>query len=600
MLFIATMSGIKSLNKPSILLLFTILAAGAISSCTGKKSASGTLHIPMSIDAKSLDPAHVDDRYSAIATAMSYEGLVEYEYLKRPHELKPLLAESMPTISKDGLTYTFKIKKGVKFIDSPNFEGGKGRELKAKDFVYSFKRIADPKVNSGGFWIFDGKIKGLNAWREANKKSETVNYDTDVEGLKAIDDSTFQITLTTPYPQLLFVLAMPYSFAVPREVVEKLGKDFPNTPTGTGPYVLERWMRGSKIIFNKNPTYHGGTYPTEGEAGDKEKGLLADAGKALPLMERVELSIFTESQPQWLNFLKGNLDYTGIPKDNFDSVIDPATGGLKEEFTSKDISLVKAPSADVTYIAFNMMDPFIVKAGPKFRQALSLAINEEEKIKMFYNDRGIVAHSPVPPGLAGYDETYKNPWKIFNLEKAKKLLAEAGFADGKGVPVIPYETSTGAEARQMAEDLQRSLGKMGIKLQINVNQFAELLEKIDQKKAMMWGVAWGADYPDAENFLQLLYGPNKAPGPNGSNFDNAEYNKLYEQMRYMLDSPERRKIITRMKEVFAEQMPWIPSMHRVVYTLTHPWMKNFKPEYMGATDAKFLRVNDERRIQGVK
>jgi ABC-type transport system substrate-binding protein len=600
MFFNASMSQIKRFKSLSILLFFTILAGGTISACTGKKSASGTLNLPMGVDPKSLDPANVDDRYSAIATSLVYEGLLEYEYLKRPHELRPLLAEKMPSISADGLTYTFNIKKGVKFIDSPHFKGGKGREVKAQDFVYSFMRIADPKINSGGFWIFDGKIKGLNEWREANKAAEKVNYDTEIAGFKALDDHTLQIQLNTKYPQLLYVLAMPYSFVVAREVVEKLGKEFPNTPVGTGPYILERWMRGSKMIFNRNPTYHGGTYPTQGEASDAEKGLLADAGKALPIMDRVELHIFKESQPQWLNFLKGNLDYTGIPKDNFDSVIDPATDGLKPDFAAKGITLTMAPSSDVTYIAFNMEDPFIKKAGPKFRQALSLAINEEEKIKMFYNGRGVVAHSPVPPGLAGYDENFKNPWKTFDLEKAKKILAEAGFPEGKGVPVIPFETSTGAEARQMAEDLQRSLGKLGIKLQINVNQFAELLSKIDQKKAMMWGVAWGADYPDAENFLQLLYGPNKAPGPNGSNFDDAEYNKLFEQMRFMPDSPERRKIINRMKEIFVEQMPWIPGMHRRAYTLSQPWLKNFKPEYMGNSEAKFLRVDEELRARGVK
>lgn len=554
----------------------------------------------MSIDAKSLDPVHVDDRYSAIATSLVYEGLLEYEYLKRPHELRPLLAESMPHVTEDGLTYTFKIKKGVLFLDSPHFEGGVGRELKANDFVYSYKRLADPKNNSGGFWIFDGKIKGLNEWREASKAAATTNYDTDVAGLRALDDHTFQIVLNVKYPQLLYVLAMPYAYVVPREVVEKLGKDFPNTPVGTGPYKFDSWMRGSKISYSKNPKYHGSTFPTEGEAGDKEKGLLEDAGKALPFMDKVELNIFTESQPLWLNFLKGNLDYAGIPKDNFDSVIEASTDSLKPEFAKKGLSLLKAPSADVTYIAFNMEDPFLVKAGAKFRQAIALAINEEEKIKLFYNGRGVVAHSPVPPGLAGYDATFKNPWKTYDLEKAKKLLAEAGYPEGKGVPVIPYETSTGAEARQMAEDLQRSLALIGIKIQINVNQFGELLEKIDQKKAMMWGVAWGADYPDAENFLQLLYGPNKAPGPNGSNFNNAEYNKLFEQMRYMHDSPERRKIIFRMMEIFAEQMPWVPSMHREIYTLVHGWTKNFKPEYMGASDAKFLRVDTELRAQGVK
>jgi ABC-type transport system substrate-binding protein len=573
-----------------------VLGLVSISACTGKGGEKGVLKLPAVADAKSLDPVMADDLYTNEAISLIYEGLVEYEYLKRPHEMRPLIAEALPTVSQDGLVYTFKLKKGVKFTDSPHFEGGKGREVTAKDFVYSLMRVADPVINSGGFWIFDGKIKGLNAWRDANKDKPKVDYDAPVEGFKALDDSTLQITLVKPYPQLLYVLAMSYSAVVPREVVEKTGKDFGSNPVGTGPYKLERWMRGSKITYVKNPDYKHSTYPTEGEATDP-KELLADAGKQLPLTERVEIGIFTESQPLWLNFLSGQLDRAGIPKDNFDSVIDSATNQLKKEYVDKGIVLTVSPSPDVTYTAFNMLDPFVKKAGPKFRQAIALATDTKETLKVFYNNRGIPAHSPVPPDLAGYDANFINPYQRFDLETAKKLLAEAGFPGGKGVPVLQYEIGQGAESRQMAENFQRNMDKLGIKVQINVNQFSELLAKIDQKKAFMWGVAWGADYPDAENFLQLLYGPNAAPGPNGANFNNAEYNKLFEQMRYMADSPARRQIIHRMMEIFATELPWLPGIHRVNYGLSHKWLKNYKPGYMGGHIAKFLRVDDELKAQ---
>jgi oligopeptide transport system substrate-binding protein len=461
-----------------------------VSACTGRKSSEGVLKLPSTADAKSLDPALADDLYTNEATSLIYEGLLEYEYLKRPHELKPLLAEAMPTISDDGLVYTFKIKKGVMFADSAHFKGGKGREVRAQDFVYSLLRIADPKINSGGYWIFDGKIKGLDAWREKNRAAAQVNYDLPVEGLQALDDHTLQISLSTPYPQLLYVLAMTYSAVVPREVVEHMGNDFGNHPVGTGPYMLERWMRGSRISYVRNPNYHGSTYPTQGEATD-DPALLADAGKTLPFMDRVEIHVFVEAQPMWLNFMSGSIDRASIPKDNFETVIDAGANTLKKEFADRGIALTIHPSPDVTYVALNMLDPFIQKAGPKFRKALALAGNTEDTLRVFYNNRGIPAHSPIPPGLAGYDENFKNPYQRHDIEAAKKLLAEAGYPGGKGVPVLQYEIGQGTEARQMAEDFQRRLANLGIKVQININQFSELLSKIDSKSAMMWGIAWG-------------------------------------------------------------------------------------------------------------
>ena len=589
---------IKRISTLSSVALVSLIVASLLANCTksGPKVDDGTLRLALGpADAKTLDPSLVEDVYSATITSMIYEGLLEYHYLKRPHELVPLLAEELPRVSKDGLTYTFKIRKGVRFMDHASFPEGKGRELKAVDFVYSFLRVADPKLDGGGFWIFDGHVVGINDWREKQKSAEKSDYAAKVEGFQALDDYTLQIKLKSKYPQLLFVLAMPISFVVPREVVEAVGKDFVNTPVGTGPYKLTNWLRNSKLSFEKNPNFRGQMYPSEGEASDQQLGRLADAGKPLPFADKVEYHVFVEDSTQWLTFKSGGLDESAIPKDNYKEAIDEKTKELASEFSAKGIRLQKVAEPDVTYIAFNMEDPVIKKGGANLRKAISLAVDKERNIDLFSNGRAILAHSPVPPGLAGYDESFVSPFTSHDIEKAKEYLAKAGFPEGKGLPELVFESTQGTTSRQRAEKFQSDLEKIGIKVKTNINQFAELTEKTNKKRAQIWGIAWLADYPDAENFLQLLYGPNKSPGPNGSNFDNKEYNRLFEKMRGMMDSPERRKIITQMKNVFVEELPWITESHRIAYRLERPWLKNYKHGYMGSSFAKFLRVDTQER-----
>jgi ABC-type transport system substrate-binding protein len=293
--------------------------------------------------------------------------------------------------------------------------------------------------------------------------------------------------------------------------------------------------------------------------------------------------------------MRGSLEYVGIPKDNFSTAIDSTTGDLKADLAGKGVKLAKVPQMDVTYIAFNMEDPVVKKLGPDFRKAFALAMDEKQLIQLFYNGRGIAAQTPVPPGILGYDETYVNPYVSHNPTRAKELLAKAGYPEGKGLPELVYETAEGTDSRQQAEWIQNQLAAVGIKIRVNANRFSELTEKINQRKAQLWGIAWGADYPDAENFLQLLYSGNAAPGPNGSNFKNAEYDTLYLQMKVMFDSPERRKIINRMKDIFAEQMPWVPNLHRVEFYLNHPWLNNFKFTTIHGSFAKYLRVDPTKK-----
>jgi len=275
-----------------------------------------TLYVNVSAKVKGLDPVNAGDSYSSNEISRVYEGLLTYHYLKRPYQLIPSLAEAMPEVSNNGLTYTFKVKKGIFFHDNKCFPNGKGRELKAKDFVFAVKRMADTKNVSTGWWLLDGKLKGLNEWRD-KYKAKDANYDEVVEGVKVIDDYTLQFNLSQQYPQFLYSLAMVYTFATPREAVEHYGDDFINNPVGTGPFITGPYTQSSRIEYTINPKYRDVYYPTEGSEEDKKAGLLVDAGKKLPLVNKIVVSIMTESQPAWLSFEKGKLDYNGIPKDNF-------------------------------------------------------------------------------------------------------------------------------------------------------------------------------------------------------------------------------------------------------------------------------------------
>lgn len=577
-------------TRLAALFLSILTASFLFSGCTKKSDDSkNELQLTVSANVKGLDPIFTSDTYTNEVISNIYEPLLQYNYLKRPLVLEPSVAASMPEVSKDGLTHTFKIKKGVKFQDNAAFPEGKGRQVTSKDFVYSWKRLADPKNQSDGFWIFDGKIKGLNEWRDGGAK-----YDAEIEGLKTPDDETLVITLNKPFFQLHYVLAMVYSAPVAKEVVEKYGKEFLNNPVGTGPFQLESWTRNSKIVLVKNPTWHGGTFPTEGEPGDKEKGLLADAGKPLPLSEKVTYHEIVEDQPRWLNFMKGDLDVISIPKDNFDASIKGNT--LGEDLAAKGIQLLIVEEPDVTYTTFNMLDPILGK-NLNLRIAISYALDTPTLLEKFYNGRGIIAHSPIPPGVDGYDADFKNPYKEFSIEKAKEYLKKAGYPDGKGLPELEYSTTNTTTARQMAEYVQQNLEAVGIKTRISATSWPQFTDKIRQKKAQMWGIAWSADYPDAENFLQLLYGKNISPGPNGSNYQNKKFDELYEKALKLPAGPERTQIYKDMKAIFVEDIPWVPSIHRLGYWLSQGWIANYKRHAIVAGDAKYLRVDNEKKAK---
>jgi len=546
---------------------------------------------------KGFDPIYAADLYASNEISKVYEGLLEFHYLKRPYELTPNLVEAMPEVSKDGLTYTFKLKRGIMFHDSKAFANGKGREMKASDVVYSIRRLADPKLQSTGWWMLDGKIAGLNEWRDKYASAEKVNYDEPVAGLVATDDYTVQFKLVQPFPQFLYALAMPFTFVVAKEVVETFGPEFQNNPVGTGPFVLPYFNNSNRIVYTKNPAFREKFFPTEGEEGDEAKGLLADAGKRLPLVDKIIVNIMKESQPQWLNFQKGLADIMSVPKDNFDQAI--KDGKLAPEMEKKGIRLSMTPALDVTYIAFNHEDP-LFKNNLKLRQAMSLAYNHEESNKLFYNNTAMTAQSIVPPGIAGHKKDYKNPNVGRDLERAKKLLAEAGYPEGKGLPELSYETLSSTVNRQMAESFAKNMADIGVKIKISTNTWPELVKKTNTKSAQMFGMAWGADYPDAENFLGLMYGPNASPGSNSSNYRNAEFDKIFAQASIMQDGPARTALYEKLYEMIGNDVPWIFGVHRTSISVSQGWLRNYKYHEFNNTQMQYLNVDLEAKKELIK
>lgn len=579
----------------NILLAMTLVIASILSGCAKKQDASErVLNIVSPAEIKGFDPIMADDLYSGREIGKIYESLLAYHWLKVPYELIPNLAESMPEISKDGITYTFKIRKGVLFQDDAAFPNGKGRELEASDFVYSIKRLADSKTQANGWWILDGKLKGLNEWRDRNANLPATNYDEEVEGLKALDKYTLQFKLAKPFPQFLYALAMGFTSAVSKEVVAKYGKEFINHPVGTGPYILPKFDQGKRITYTKNPTFREKFYPSD--ASPEYKDLLADAGKRLPLVDKVVVHVMVESQPGWLKFNKGELDYYSIPKDNFASAI--KDNKLTPDLEAKGIILSITPLLDLTYTGFNFENKLF--QNTKLRRAMALAFDENKSNELFYNNTSFSAQGAIPPGIAGNIKDYKNPYKGPNLEAAKKMLAEAGYPEGKGLPEITYDIPDSTTSRQSGEFFQKQMEQIGIKIKISASPWPEFQAKLKKRGVQMFGAAWGADYPDGENFLQLFYGPNSSPGSNSTNYNNPEFNKQFEAAVVMQDSPARTALYEKLNKFLAEEVVVIFNMHRQSYTVKQGWLKNYHSSDLNHDAYQYLNVDTLKKEELLK
>ena len=566
----------------------------------GETTGLKVIRMPMRTDGpKSLDPVQGSTAYDNQAASQIYETLVQYKYLVRPPTLEPLLLEKMPEISEDGRTFHFTLKKGVLFQDDPCFPGGRGRELVTDDVFYSWKRMADEGNGPKSWWLLEKTIVGFDEYREQQNAAEEFDYDAPVEGMRKINDYEFEVELTDPVQRFMYVLAMFQMSVVPREAAEKYGGQFGRHPVGTGPFTMAKddWIPGKSMVLRKNPKYHECFYPSEHMPDDEKLGLDRPAGTRLPIVDRVEITMFVQDQPKWLQFRSRKIDWLQVPAENFGQAFNKRTRQLKGSFKKEGITAHALPLLDFIFHGFNMEDELLggySEEKKALRQALCLAMDWEERNSVFYNNINIVYDGPIPPGLDGYPENGVAPvnFRGPRLQQARRLLAKAGYPDGKGLPPLDYYTSRGGNNQEQVEMLERHLEEIGVKLNIHLVDFSTLIEAVNNRKAQFFAFAWGSDYPDAENNLALFYSPNVSPGSNHFNYARDDYDTLYEKIRVMKPSAERTELYIKMRDMIIEDCPFAGSMARTRFYLVNPRLKNFKPEETFYNWVKYLDVDD--------
>ena len=583
---------------------------------------------------RSFDPATCGDTASTAFQGNCYEGLYTYHFLKRPVEVVEQLASEMPHISPDALTYRIAIRPDVKFHRNACFGVGedgrpKTRAVTAGDFVLALKRVADYHVNTGLAWAFVTRIKGLPEYRKKTRKykvGDFSRYDLPVEGLRAPDDRTLVLTLSEPYPQFSHVLAMHVYAPIAREAVdywlaseddgqggrrpvpvENRSTEFraAEQVVGTGPYLLETWERKDRMVFVRNDDFRDQYYPAEGAPGDAEAGLLDDAGKKVPFIDVLRYDFVAETQSSWMRFLTRQQDSSTISKDIFDSVISPDKQ-LLDAWRKKGIRLVTYTSPTVYWIVFNMEDPVLGACKP-LRQALCASFDVESYLKVLYNGRGKRAVNILPSTFDGWKQAGPGPYFRLDMELARRKLAEArkqlaakGLLVNGNIPQLTLDMSpSDSETARRGEFFQQQFAKLGLRLKFDLNDWPRLQEKVQNKQAQMYTMGWQADYPDAENFLQLYYSPNIEKQTNNSNYANAEFDRLYKAVRVMPHSPRRTELYARMVNIISEDCPVLMLTEPVYFVLLHDWVGNVKPHPIGTGNARYGRLDvDVRRKLG--
>lgn len=549
-------------------------------------------HYARSAEPRSLDPAIQFDQISSIFTSSIYDTLLEYHYLKRPYELIPSLLQDFPKVSADGTLYEFQLRQGIFFHDDPCFQQGKGREVTADDVIFSLKRFSDAKINVRSWFLLDNTIEGLDEFRKkTSSKTFTVAeiIKEKIAGLKKIDRFHFSVKLKKKNPLFLYSIASSSAGIVPHEAITKYGSEFGRHPVGTGPFKLEKYLKKQTMVLVKNDKYHG-IYP---QLGGNEPALLLDKGKRLPFLDEVHVHYIPESQPQMLKFKKGGLSWIGLDRDNFIKMAyknpDGSFSLKKEEAKKYDIYSESALSA--AYYYFNLKDP-LFKDNWNLRAALVHSLDINAKIELLRNGRGTKLYSVVPIGIQGSEEQIGKKWYDYDLKKAKEYLTKAGYPGGKGLPEL--ELTLAASSSQYKKDyefLRNSFAKIGVILKADYKTWSthtKALERGDFHIAT-WG--WAADYPDAENFLQLFYGGN-IPGSNLSYFANKEFDTLYEEIRYMSHGAQRTAKIAKMGEIVKSQIPAIIDYTPVMSGLIQKNVKNFKRNIMITHPFKYLDIRD--------
>lgn len=589
---------------------------------------------------KSIDPPTCGDTSSASIQGNIYEGLYCYHYLKRPLEVIPQLAAAMPEISADGKTYTIRLKKNVKYARNPCFgpdptgeHTWATRTVRAEDFVLAFKRIGDFHITANLTLAFlEDKILDLKVYRNrtrAYKKGDFARYDAEaLRGVEAVDEHTLRIRLAVPFPQFLYVLAMNTLAPIPRETIDyylasrpaRAGRREPiplderdpeirasAAAVGTGPYVLTEWMKGTRIVLERNAEFRGEPYPSEGAPGDAEAGLLADAGKPTPFIDVLHLEFVKENNTAWMMFEQKRRDVAGIPRDVYTKVISP-TKDLMARWRQQGVRLVKDTYPAVYWIVFNMSDR-VVGRSKSLRQGLSLGFNVEQYIETLHNGRGIRALNAIPSTFRGHAEAGPSPYAKYDpvaaeakMAAARKELIAAGVIKG-GDPLPTLTLDIGGrdeDARRLGTFIQGQFRRLGVTLKVELNDWPTLQKKVDNKQCQMYSMGWHADYPDAENFLQLYYSPNIKRGTNNSNYSNKEFDQLFAAAAVIPQEDKRIPLYVRMTRMISEDCPVLLLSEPISYMLVNQWVTNVKPHPIGYGFSKFRRIDPvlRRRMGG--
>lgn len=588
--------------KRHILVRLALASAMLAAGCAIAADPDKVIRYAFPVAETSFDPVAASDRYSNTLIEDVLEPMLTYDYLARPVKLVPNTLVAMPGIRDNGATYVFRIKPGIHFTPHAAFKG-KQRELVAADYEFSLKRLFDPKLRSPWMFLLEDSLIGAKEAYNRAKAAGRFDYDAPIEGITVLDRYTLQLRLKAPDYNLLYIMAMPATAAFAREVVEKFGDDVGSHPVGTGPYMIKEWKRSSKIVLEANPEYREEFFGSEPGADPLDRKIAAHLkGKRLPLVGRIEISIIEETQPRWLAFLNREHDYIERFPNEYANIAAPG-GKLAPNLAKQGITLQRLVEPNLTYYYFNMEDPVVGGYTPEkvaLRRAISMSMNDNEEIQILRKNQAIRAESPVPPGVAGYDENFRTSAAAYNPARAKALLDLFGYVDRDrdgyreapdGRPLaIEYASTPSLLDRQYDELWKKSFDAIGIRMTVRKAKWPDLLKESKAGKVQFRGLAWGADYPDADNFLQLLYGPN-AGQSNDARFRLAAFDRLYEQAKRLPDTPERTRLYQEMNRLILAYAPWKLGVNRVEGYLLHPWITGYKKHPILRTQWRFLDVD---------
>ena len=553
-----------------------------------------------------FDPQAAGDIYSNAVNRVIFDTPYTYDYLARPYKLIPNTAVALPEIADGGKLWTIRIKPGIYFADDPAFKGQK-RELTAYDYVYSWKRVMDPRMRSNSMQMFDGRFEGMDELVNATKEGGKFDYDKAIAGLQAVDRYTIRMKLNFPDTELMSNLTTSSAAAVAREVIEAYADGsgwVMANPVGTGPYMLKEWRRGQRIVLEANPGFRDMRFPDSSDPADR--ALVAKyKGKRIPFAGRIEISIIEESNPRLLAFEGGEIDYAAAPTDLVWNVMDPPAK-LKPRLAERGITLSRGVQPAITYTYFNMEDPIVGGYTPDkvaLRRAFSLGYNVDEEVRVIRQGQAFPATQVIPPTVTGHDPKLENR-KVYDPAAARALLDRFGYKDRDGdgfreTPdgkplVLKLASAPSAIDRQYDELRKKSADAIGLKVEFVKQKWPDLLKAARLGQLQMFTLGNISTTPEGFGFLGLLYGQNSGFS-NLARFRLPEFDRLYEQARAMPDGPAREKVMQKMNELVTVYAPWNITVFRYENVMVHPWITSYK--YSGYTQHPwpYLDVDNAKR-----